>query len=158
MDERQQDWISDPHSADDRRELKLVLEVADIIDELKMLRHVITTQQDVLRAFISGLTRFSRTTDVHQADQGSTISIKEVTILEHGSLSVLTNTQLGNENGLETTKVLAQAISSDVRKFVVDADDTMRSVITEIDTINKDAEYTHKMVRHVAVAKGENIN
>lgn len=47
----------DPTTLDDSQELKLVLEVADIIDELKMIRHLVETQKDVLQQLRPDISR-----------------------------------------------------------------------------------------------------
>lgn len=52
---------------DDRRDLKLVLDIADIIDELKMIEHVVVTQRDIVRNIKFGVPRGvggSRTEDI----------------------------------------------------------------------------------------------
>jgi hypothetical protein len=134
---------------DDRRELKLVLEVADIIDELKMIRHLINTQREVLKNLISALREFSPSGDIPSQNQMSNVVFNNATSTDKSTMIFNIQHQFSSSQLIETTKLLAQAISVPARDSIIFTEEMLVSVLTEIATITQDAEYTHQMVGNI---------
>ncbi|KAK4185380.1 hypothetical protein QBC35DRAFT_389598, partial [Podospora australis] len=113
---------------DDRRELKLVLEVTDIIDELKMIRHLTEKQREVLKALATALKRLSPS--------------------EQQFIQLTNHNHVGDALGIdaESIKILAQGVHGIARDTLVLADDTLVSLITELEIMRNDADYAHKML------------
>jgi hypothetical protein len=140
---------SESTALDDRRELKLVLEVADIVDELKMIRHLLEKQREVLRFLISALVKFHPSKDNFIPEtQNYNVTFGEIRMDgQHNSVGVFsTVAKNDNVNDLENTKKLAQQIAQEAREDVISADELLVFLLSETDGIRVDAEYTHKMV------------
>jgi hypothetical protein len=137
-----------PTALDGQRELKLVLEVADIIDELKMIRHLVDTQREVLRNLIFALRKFNPSCDAPVMPANSTV-ISNVTTRSGGTTVFNIQYQDQTANLVETTKLLAQAIAVPARDSIMYTEEVLVSLLTEISTITSDADYTHKMARYV---------
>jgi hypothetical protein len=130
-------------------ELRSVLEVADIIDELKMIQHLLQTQKDVLQQVIHAL-RMLNPSQPLGAKKGPEnevhLHMDGAVVMERGKLFVNVANQSGNGDSLETTKALAKCISGIASQHVVSSDATLLATLAEIGGINDEAKYTHKMV------------
>jgi hypothetical protein len=142
----------DATALDDRQELKLVLEVTDIIDELKMIRHLAEKQREVLKALVTALIK------LHPADaQADGLSgSPPVTINEcgfhnngpgHQFITFTTQAAEGIRADAQDIKILAQGIQEPARETLISTDETLVLLIMELDIVRKDAEYAHKTVR-----------
>lgn len=131
---------------EDIRELKTVLEVADIIDELKMFHHLVDKQREVLKSLILALIKF------HPSMQqgGSGVEARsEISGNRCRDNAVQINSiqlHTGNPNLADTIKILAQGVEGPARDIVTDFDDILTSFLAELESMRNDAEYTHKMV------------
>lgn len=106
----------------DRRELKLVLEVADIVDELKMIQHLFKKQEEVLSSLKVALGNSKAQKDSHTSERSSENAPSHVILDDAPNLSVA-------DHNLDS------------------ASELLGTLLNEIDIIKKDAEYTHQMVR-----------
>jgi hypothetical protein len=135
-----------PEHLDDRKELKLVLEIADIVDELKMIRHLIQRQREVLKSLILALLKLNPEKDPNRPQGGSHVRIYDNTVSDSGFLNVTVNHHEGPADLAETIKNLAQGISGASKNIIVSADEELVAIVSELDTMNDDADYAHKMV------------
>jgi hypothetical protein len=133
--------------------LKGVLEVADIIDELKMITHLLQIQRDVLKPMVSALTRLSPS-HLPRADVQSNVTM---TGIHDSSVWVNITTEGIHSDSIETTRVLAQGIKGGAKDNVISTDETLVTVLAGLDGINKEAEYTHRMV-NIAIAPGLHLS
>lgn len=127
---------------DGQKELERLLEVADIIDELKMIQHLQETQRDVLKSAIPALI------NLNPSPEGKTpaqINIYGNDISSGGTV-IIHNTSIDSPDNVETTKALAQGIAGAAREHVVLMEETLVTVLTQLSDISKNAEYTQKMV------------
>ncbi|RYO95467.1 hypothetical protein DL762_000029 [Monosporascus cannonballus] len=111
---------------DDQRELKLVLEVADIIDELKMIQHLVDKQREVLKSLILALRKLNPSRDNQSHQVFSNIKISD---------------NISRDSATQTNGIAGAA-----RDSVISAEEVLVMLLSEIDTVKKDVEYTHKML------------
>jgi hypothetical protein len=128
---------------DGQKELERLLEVADIIDELKMIQHLIETQRDVLKSVISALINLNPSSE--SKNPPAQIHVNRCHFSSGGSL-VINNTSKDSLDNVETTKALAQGIGGIARENVILMEETLVTVLTQLSDISKNAEYTQKMV------------
>lgn len=102
---------------DDRGDMKIMLEVADIIDELKMIRHVLQTQKDILLQMTSALAQFE-----------------------------ISNMRASDTEDVQSIRARAKDMTGLTKTHILAAADTLALVLTEIAGINEDAQATHKTV------------
>ena len=126
-----------------------MLEVADIIDELKMIRHLVDKQREVLKTLINVLIKLNPSgDDEHRKAISQTIQIIDNAFYEGSNMNLLFENQ-NHESimGLaESSKILAQKLAVPARHSIEFIEDVLASLLTEIDDIRNDADYTHKMV------------
>jgi hypothetical protein len=133
---------------DDKEELKLLLEIVDIVDELKMIRNLIVLQRSLLRDFVWALRKFRPSNEAPEIPTTSyNVNFHKCTVQTGGAMTVDIRNSRESDKGVENTKILAQGISAPASQNVVDADETLAAVIAEMDATKSDSEYTHKMVR-----------
>lgn len=128
---------------DDRRELKLVLEVADIIDELNMIQYLLRQQRDVLQSLIRLLREHKPSAP--QPDRETSVTFSDVNMRGNASVLINFHQQPGSSYEIENTKALAKGIDGIARDHVVAADEKLLSLRAEIDVIIGDAGNVHKM-------------
>lgn len=138
--------LSDSTALDDRRELRLVLDFADIMDELNMIRHLAEKQRGVIKSLATALR------ELHPADEsptshggiffhGNTFACTgegrqhTVVNLNHGGTSIET----------EVTRNIAEGVKGAASKTIISADETLDLLLAELSAMRKDAEYSHKM-------------
>jgi hypothetical protein len=126
--------------------LKGVLEVADIIDELKMIRHLLRTQRDVLKSTVRALTRLSPSKSP-RAKQHKDVYIHSNTFTDDARVTMNINTQGDINSSVDSIAALAQDIAGIAKDNVISADEILVAVLAGLDDINKEAEYTHRMVK-----------
>jgi hypothetical protein len=119
-----------------------------------MIRHLLETQKKVLQFMLSALTRL----DPISPDKNPTRHnnyVPSMHDVRFGSGSVVTIASYNSNDvsdSVETTKALAQNIASPAtREHLIFADETLTGVLAEVNSINADAEYTHRMVSKNAV-------
>ena len=103
----------------DERDLKLVLEVGDIINELKMIRYLLEKQRLILEALTSAL----KALNYQEVPDGT------------GS----------EESGCRAT---TQGIEGHARMHIMKGNEHFYSAFANIDLIKNEAEGTHKAVRN----------
>ncbi|KAI0538336.1 hypothetical protein GGR58DRAFT_468607 [Xylaria digitata] len=126
---------------DDRKELKLVLEVADIADELKMIRHVIDKQREVVKSLIATLCTLHPATDDPRPSAITHVYVGESLIL-HGNSSL--TIQQSAPTMSETVKMLAQGIKRPAGDTLVATDEDLDFIGAEVDAIRNEANTTHQ--------------
>lgn len=130
---------------DDKKELKLLLEVADLIDELKMIRNLLETQRKILQKTMSALRKF-HPSDSPDEQPTSNVYVTNCTTSDNGVLSINVRNRPNRDDGIETTRMLAKGILAPASQDVVAADENVSLVLAEIEAINTDAGNTHRMV------------
>ncbi|KAI1868830.1 hypothetical protein JX265_006809 [Neoarthrinium moseri] len=131
---------------DGSQELRLVLDVADIIDELKMIQHIVHKQREVIKSLVVAL----RTPSDAKDDSNETIVHTVLTISgnEAGGSAKQTNLIIFNpQTGLtlsETIRFLAQGISGNARSILIHADEELNLLLIGLDTVKRDASTAHK--------------
>jgi hypothetical protein len=131
---------------DGRDELKGVLEVADIVDELKMIRHLLQVQRDVLKLMASALTRLNPSRGP-RTEVSNKVILDRIRVSENASLIVTVSAGGITSDSIETTKILAQGIyEGGAKQNVISTDERLLAVLAGLDGIKKEAEYTHRMV------------
>ncbi|KAH8710144.1 hypothetical protein GQ44DRAFT_830452 [Phaeosphaeriaceae sp. PMI808] len=129
---------------DDRRELKLVLEIADIIDELKMIRHLIDKQREVLKSLILALVKLNSDSQPHRERNSDNQPLEQYnTYNVYGTMNIQVQNRQDIIYGVENT---TQGVPGAARDHVISADAMLVLLLTEIDVIKNDAEYAHKML------------
>jgi hypothetical protein len=134
----------------DRRELKLVLEVADIIDELKMISHLADKQREVLKSLVLALRKLSpegNPSDSKGGEFNCIISNNKASESGRQQNMIIIQQNEGISSQAENIRILAQRIRGAARETVVSADETLILLMTELEIMRKDADYTQKMVR-----------
>ncbi|KAH8802516.1 hypothetical protein F5884DRAFT_473742 [Xylogone sp. PMI_703] len=137
-----------PAALDDQRELKLVLEVADIIDELKMIRYLIDKQREVLKALIVALLKLNPSSDNQHKQPLSQTMVYNNYFYEGSIMNIVVENQNHESviGAAESSKILAQGIAVPARDSIVFIEEALAFLLTEIDDIRNHAEYTHKML------------
>ncbi|KAL7800769.1 hypothetical protein V8C43DRAFT_325967 [Trichoderma afarasin] len=130
----------------DLPELKLVLEVADILDELKMIRNLADKQREVLKSLIMALCHL-HPSSVADLDEGGQLSVvTQCTFGDDTNFNIYQQQRYSNDSA-ETTKRLAAKIQKGAsRDAVVSADETLLLLIAEVDKLTQEGENTHKML------------
>jgi hypothetical protein len=128
---------------DGQKELERLLEVADIIDELKMIQRLQETQRDVLKSAISALISLNPSPEGKKPHAQINIYGNEINT---GGTVIIHNTSIDSPDNVETTKALAQGIAGAARENVILMEETLVTVLTQLSDISKNAEYTQKMV------------
>jgi hypothetical protein len=126
-----------------------VLEVADITDELKMIRHLVDKQREVLKSLIMALIKLNPSGDYqHKQALSQTIVVQNNSFHERSIMNIVVENQ--NHESImafaESSKILAQKVAVPARDSIVFIEEVLASLLTEIDDIRNDADYTHKMV------------
>jgi hypothetical protein len=126
-----------------------VLEVADIIDELKMIRHLVDKQREVLKSLIMALIKLNPSGDYqHKQALSQKIAVENNNFYQGSEMTILIQNQ--NHESIigfaESSKILAQKVAVPARDSIVFIEEVLASLLTEIDDIRNDADYTHKMV------------
>jgi hypothetical protein len=134
---------------DDQRELKLVLEVVDIFDELKMIRHLVDKQRNLLTACASALTKWSPSQGAQkQPPSLATVNLANVDV--HMQAQIVMNFVLssshGNIEGVETIKLLSSGVAGAARDHILATDYMLVSLDYDLEIIQNDALHTHKML------------
>jgi hypothetical protein len=128
---------------DGQKELERLLEVADIIDELKMIQHLQETQRDVLKSAISALINLNPSPEGKKPHAQINVYGNKI---DTGGTVIIHNTSIDSPDNVETTKALAQGIAGAAREHVILMEETLVTVLTQLSDISKNAEYTQKMV------------
>jgi hypothetical protein len=123
-----------------------VLEVADIIDELKMIRHLVDKQREVLKTLILALLKLNPSADDQVKQQSSYFEVNGNIVHDRGTMIISVQNHESAIGLAESTKILAQGVAVHARDSIVFIEEVLVSFLTEIDAIRNDAEYTHKMV------------
>ncbi|KAF2681263.1 hypothetical protein K458DRAFT_372123 [Lentithecium fluviatile CBS 122367] len=123
---------------DDRAELKLVLEIADIIDELNMMQYLFKQQRDVLQSLIQQLREHKPSTP--QPDRVQNLQIIGMTVRDQAVVSFNIQRHADNFFEIENTKALANGIGGIARDHVISTDEKLLSLRAEIAAIINDAE------------------
>lgn len=131
---------------EDIRELKTVLEVADIIDELKMFHHLVDKQREVLKSLILALIKFHPSVQQDNSGVQATSQISENQCRDNAVQINSIQIHTANPNLADTIKILAQGVEGPARDIVTDFDDILTSFLAELESMRNDAEYTHKML------------
>jgi hypothetical protein len=138
----------DASALDDRRELTLALDLADIIDELNIIRYLAETQREVIKSLALVLRQFQPTLGSGHGKQGISFEGNNITIC--GGQPIF---QLQNTGGIEVdpnfTKTIVQGIEGLAGNAVLSADETLEFLLADIETMRKDAEYARKMVKYL---------
>ncbi|KAI0099775.1 hypothetical protein GGR51DRAFT_576190 [Nemania sp. FL0031] len=132
-------------SSSDQDELKLFLEVADIIDELKMIRHLVGQQRAVLNSLI-GVMR-SRHVDTNAPrEHGGHLHFADNKI-EQGAIVNLTISSTRNDfELLENTRLSASRIAGVAKGYVISTEETLGRLAVNLEAVRNDAEYTQKLL------------
>ncbi|KAJ4346336.1 uncharacterized protein N0V89_010265 [Didymosphaeria variabile] len=139
---------------DDSQEFKIALDVSDIIDELKMIRHLVQTQRDVLAQFIEALTRlYHSESEIRKDNHGDmpTTVFQHIEVLDQGQMFVNVQKKASVHHSSENTKLLAKSISGLAAGYVVTADETLLKLLVELDSIRDEAKSTYQVVIWVIV-------
>ncbi|KAI6080645.1 hypothetical protein F4821DRAFT_265698 [Hypoxylon rubiginosum] len=114
-------------------ELKLFLEVADIIDEIKMIKHLVKQQRAVLKELILALRRWVPVDD-NQFHRGSVVDIS------------VPWSSSGFESLVENTKLLASRVAGAAKTHIIDTEEMLVSLLANFNAVQEDAEYTQKIL------------
>ncbi|KAK3294459.1 uncharacterized protein B0H64DRAFT_188360 [Chaetomium fimeti] len=136
---------SDSTALDDRRELRLVLDFADIIDELNMIRHLAETQREVIKSLATALGRLDPADDSPTNRGGIVFRHNTFTCTGEGHQVVNMN-HGGTRIEAEVIRTIAQGIKGAASKTIISADETLDLLLAELGVMRKDAEYSHKML------------
>jgi hypothetical protein len=129
---------------DDRTELKLVLQISDIIDELNMMQYLFKQQRDVLQSLIRQLRDHYPSRP--QAAPVQNLQIQGVTLNDHAVASFNIHHHADNLFEIGNTTVLANGINGMAREHVISTDEKLLSLRAEIAAIISDAEKVRNMV------------
>jgi hypothetical protein len=134
---------------DDRQELKLVLELTDVIDELKMIRNLVEKQRKVLKSLVVALRRLNAAGKEESGGPWDYVHVENnrFEVSDHGTMTVLFSHERHEALGedAESIKLLARGIKGTSQDIVVSTDETLVLLLTELDAMRNDADYTHKM-------------
>jgi hypothetical protein len=137
---------------DDRKELRLVLDVIDIIDELKMVRHLAGKQMEILRALVLALRELNPGEEKKEVP-ASYGGIYNNSCRESGHMVINMANNFHNTGisaDAENLKTLTQGIAGMARETATMTNETLLLLITDVDAMRRDAEYAHKMVCPIA--------
>jgi hypothetical protein len=128
---------------DNHRELTLTLEVADILDELKMIRSLVEKQQQVVKDVASALSQFKSPKDDSTEKRPSGIDETQP-----NSDRTRPNETQPSKDETEIINVPVKGITGAGKHYLTSTGETFAWIFSEIDSVQSDAEYTHKMVSH----------
>ncbi|KAK1254163.1 hypothetical protein MKX08_008158 [Trichoderma sp. CBMAI-0020] len=136
-----------PTATAHEKDLQLVLQVADIIDELKIIRHLADKQREVLKALILALRRChsSEKSPANHSRADMSTNFHDCSI--NGTVHVTYHSvERSLEESVETTRKLAEKLEGATRDTVVSADETLLLLIVELEELTQEGEKTHKML------------
>jgi DNA helicase IV len=110
-----------------------------------MIQDVYKKQRDVLMCLLSAMRKLHPSQTRADDLQRHIVTIKDVVMGDDASIVINTH-QKSSNYGIENTKILAQGISGDAADHIISTDETLISLLSEIEGIRRDAENTHKMV------------
>lgn len=120
--------------------------MADILDELKMIRDLADKQREVLKSLIMAL-RHLNPSQGSDSDEGGQLSVITQCTFGDSTIFNIYQQQKYSADSAETTKRLAAKIQKGAsRDAVVSADETLLLLIAEVDKLTQEGENTHKMV------------
>ncbi|KAH6856234.1 hypothetical protein B0I37DRAFT_72003 [Chaetomium sp. MPI-CAGE-AT-0009] len=138
---------SDSTALDDRRELQLVLDFADIIDELNMIRHLAEKQREVIKSLAMALRTLNPTEESPVSHGGIFFQGNTFTCSGEGRQQTVVNlSHGGTSTEAEVIRTIAQGIKGAASKTIISADETLDLLLAELSVMRKDAEYSHKML------------
>ncbi|PVH96135.1 hypothetical protein DM02DRAFT_632249 [Periconia macrospinosa] len=112
-----------------------VLKVADLMDELKMIRHLVDNQREVLKFLISGLRKLNPSRDQPHAERSSSVKIATISCSDQAIFALSVQNYQCNIG-----------VSGAPRDHVVSADEILVLLLTEIENMKDDVVYTQKML------------
>ncbi|KAI0528046.1 hypothetical protein F5B22DRAFT_16968 [Xylaria bambusicola] len=136
----------DAEALDDRQELRSVLDVADILDELKMIQSLIYEQREVIKSFAIALTKFQPSQGSPDQDVNNVLRAERITASHDSKVYIFQVINQDNSRLGDTIKLIAQRISEPMRTMIVATDEILDSIYNQIEAVRKDAEYTHQQL------------
>jgi hypothetical protein len=134
----------------DERELKLVLEVVDIIDELKMIKHLLEKQREVVRSLVSALSALNPHKDtVTEPLQRNDAHFHHCTFRDQAVFDMHFHSHAGSDYSIDDTRIMAQRIAGQAGSHVTRADEHLESVLANVNLIKSEAEETYQSVRPI---------
>ena len=132
---------------DNSGELTLTLEVADVLDELKMIRNLVVKQREILKDIINALRELNPSQG--QQEVSGDINFVNNTMSNNGLVHVQLQGGRTHADDTENIKLLAKGISGPARDHLIQTEEDLVSIISQIDAIKDDVEFTHRMVSGV---------
>ncbi|KAK4238527.1 hypothetical protein C8A03DRAFT_33461 [Achaetomium macrosporum] len=114
-----------------------------------MIRHLVERQREVLKSLVLALRRLNPA-DQEQLDPREDVHLynNSFTVRDNGAMTI--NISHERHEGLakdaESIKLLAQGIKGASQETVVSVDEMLVLLLTELDTMRDDADYTHTML------------
>jgi hypothetical protein len=121
-----------------------VLEIADIIDELKMIRYLLEKQKEVLKSLMIALGKL-HSNEWGEQDSVTNIAIRENSVRENGMMINWVQTDRTTDES-ETLRRLAKGVKGKAGNNVLSADQVLSTLLEEVDSMSNNADYAHKMV------------
>ncbi|KAI1121850.1 hypothetical protein F5Y10DRAFT_255444 [Nemania abortiva] len=143
--EFQQAQYKQASSLDDKLELELFLEVADIIDELKMIKHLVQQQRAVLEALITALRSWAVDDEAPKEPMGNIMNVSNNKV-EDGYIVINIYSSTNDFGSIENTKILASRIASVAKSYVIYTEETLARLAVDLEAVQNDAEYTQKLL------------
>ena len=113
-----------------------------------MIQHLISKQREVITSLILALCKFNKSPGGNdQQGNFNQTHIESVNVTGNGTSVISWQQNTGGDSLVENNKLLARGIAGVSKDYVLEADDTLRAVSTEIEVMMNDVGYTHKMVR-----------
>ncbi|OAL53516.1 hypothetical protein IQ07DRAFT_640571 [Pyrenochaeta sp. DS3sAY3a] len=132
------------NALDDRTELKLVLEISDIIDELNIMQYLFKQQRDVLQSLIRQLQVHYPSTP--RPDRVHDLQTVSISVHDHAVVSFDIHRQADNSFEIESTTAIANGIDGIARDHVISTDEKLLSLQAEIAAIISDADEVRNML------------
>ncbi|KAJ8128035.1 hypothetical protein O1611_g5601 [Lasiodiplodia mahajangana] len=132
-------------SSDDQDELNLFLEVADIIDELKMIRHLVQQQRAVLNALI-GVLRSWHVDANAPKEYGGQVQFFNNRLSGGSAVKIEVFSSRNDLEFLENTKLSASRVAGVAKSYVIYTEETLMRLAINLEAIQNDAEYTQKLL------------
>lgn len=134
---------------DDKQELRLVLQVADVADELRMIRHIVNKQRDVVKDFMWALSQLNSEKDTGQ--KAMKVSINNNHSKGDSKMTnIINNAQLTQMSAATTTSqvihYLAKRIAGKSSNMLVALDGELELFLADLDAIKNDADSAHQEV------------
>lgn len=124
-----------------------MLEVADIVDELKMIRHLVNQQRGVLKSSLYALSTLNPSQNNDPEPRTSiNISVASNRISDNGCIVVNSRNILSGDEELEEMRLLAKGIAGAAKDISVSTDEVLVPLCADLDVIRNDADQTHSMV------------